>query len=484
MTIFKNEQKNKQLGIEALKSDAEYLGGYGTNRMWTKDKVLKNQGLNIEDLTDLEYDNQVSATMQLRKDNVKKLLWEINKGMDDTAISDFVKSNFEMWNIQQLIDHFLSAIGYGYSVSEKYFIPKGDRLILHSIQPKPAHWFFWDTSGSLRFKSVNGESGRRLTKDKFVVVQNGATEDNPYGIARLSRCWTPVTFKRGVYQYWMRYISKYGVPVIIGRGDTSTEHLAEKLQNAVDSIMEGNNVSLDIDDVIEVINPGGNNGQLFLQTIEHFDKMISKAILSHASVADTIPGQLGNNDNAIDSIEALMLSDKMLVETAFNNIIRHLVKINFGDVGEKNMPVFEMYEPFTLNLSDADKDRIGILLQEVEQGLRSKESVQQILSIVYDMEKEQFEALLKPVIGGSIKAPAPQAFSEKEDTLTEYAAKVFQKTMQPLVDMIVEGKDYEEIEEALQRFMPDADTEELQEVMTSLMIQADAYGQSGIDEDE
>jgi phage gp29-like protein len=478
--MLNTEQVNKNLGVEALSRDAEYLSTYGSGDKHTIDKVMSAQNLSISDLGELEYDNQVSATLQLRKDNVKKLLWAVNKGNEDTAISDFVVRNFERWDIPQLIEHFLSAIAYGYSVSEKYFIPRDGRLYLDSIQPKPPHWFYFDIQNRLRFRAKDNNTGKVLTKDKFVLVQNGATEDNPYGIARLTRCWTPVNFKRSIYQYWLRYVKYFGVPIMVGRTDTTIKGQVDRYQEILDELLEGRRTVLDSEDTIDVVNPNGSNGVLFQSMIEHFDKMISKAILSHASVADTIPGQLGNDDNAIDSVEALMLSDKMMVENAFNKIIKHLVKVNFGDVDENLVPAFEMYEPFTLNLSDTDKTSITLQLQEVEQGLRSKESMLMILSVVYGLEKDQAEALLKPIVQGAVKpAPAP-AFSEPENTLSDYAAGILGDTFDPLIKKIAKGTSFSEIEKDIKDFLPDADTEELEKLMLSLMVQADARGQAEV----
>ncbi len=56
---------------------------------------------------------------------------------------------------------------------------------------------------------------------KFIIFQNNATYENPYGDAVLSKCYAPVKLKKGGMELWVRYIEKYSIPYLIakyGRG--------------------------------------------------------------------------------------------------------------------------------------------------------------------------------------------------------------------------------------------------------------------------
>ena len=197
---------------------------------------------------------------------------------------------------KDLISQSLNTLGFGFTPFELTFGYVDKKLLPTSIWEKQREWFFFDTENQLRFRSIDNFQGVVVVgKDadpkiaaKFILLQNDPTYENPYGDKILSRCFWPVTFKRGGIKFYSLFLEKYGMPYLFGklpRGAKQEDHddLLSKLANMVqDAVGTGPD-----DSSLELIETKGtSSGDLHEKYLQRCDNAIAKSILGNALSTD------------------------------------------------------------------------------------------------------------------------------------------------------------------------------------------------------
>ncbi|EKD68586.1 MAG: hypothetical protein ACD_47C00537G0001, partial [uncultured bacterium] len=103
---------------------------------------------------------------------------------------------------------------------------------------KPPEWFYFSQQNELLFRSKANITGEAIPPKKFLLPVHQWSYNNPYGMALLSSCFWPVTFKKGGLKFWVMFTEKYGMPFIIakqprGIGEDETTKILEMLDNMV-----------------------------------------------------------------------------------------------------------------------------------------------------------------------------------------------------------------------------------------------------------
>ena len=204
-------------GVQA-KRDRMAFGGMGRllNVLPNPDLVLKKLGKNINDYEELLTDSQVYASLQSRFSGVRSLEYGVNVDREQTEQSVFVERVLADLDMNAVIGQILQAIPFGIQFLEIYWQPRGGRIVPVSIVSKPREWFVFDGFNRPLFRTGTAFQGEMLEPRKFLVVQNNATYNNPYGEALLSRCWWSVQFKKNAMKFWVRFTEKYGMPYLHG----------------------------------------------------------------------------------------------------------------------------------------------------------------------------------------------------------------------------------------------------------------------------
>ena len=262
-----------------------------------------------------------------------------------------------------IMSGILDAVLYGYAVGEISWISKDGEMKPTDIEYKPQEWFIFDKENKLKLRKMKHgnylfEEGEDLPPYKFLLTQNKATYQNPYGEKVLSRCYWPVIFKRAGLEYWQLMIERYGMPYLIGRypNTFTDEEKRELLENL--NLMIQDNITIFEDTLgIEIKeNPKYNVGELYENQLNFLNTEISKAVLT---VTLTTEIQNTGSYKAAEihksMLEFLGVSDKKLIEKALNELIGFYCELNFGDIA---VPKVKLNKKEAIVDESAERDKI------------------------------------------------------------------------------------------------------------------------------
>ena len=303
------------------------------------DKILEENGYDYGIYRELLNDPHLMATVQQRKMQVMQMGWELDYSGEKRIIERLIEI-LRMLPLSKIISDVLDAILFGFSVGEIEWRKKGDEIYPHDITGKPQEWFMFNRNNELRLRKYrNGqyffEEGEKLPEYKFILTQYKPTYTNPYGQKILSKCYWPVTLKRGGIEFWQLMMERYGMPYLIGRyPNTYTEVQKGELLEHLKEMIEDNITIFEDGLPIEIKEaPKYNIGQLYERLVNFHNKEISKAVLTVTLTTEI--GRVGTykaSEIHREMLSYLGVSDKKLVERALNTLLEYYIKINYGDI--------------------------------------------------------------------------------------------------------------------------------------------------------
>ena len=262
------------------------------------DPILRKLGGGSEILESLTADGHLCSVIQSRKLGTLKKEWRFDPGTrgdaeatpQAEALCKQLCEDLERIDVYNLISTLLDAPLYGMTPIQLGWQPDGSRLKLNSLEAMPARWFGFDEQNRPKFISSNNPwDGEDLPYGKFVFSRHFPTYDNPYGLRLLSRCFWPVTFKKGGIKFWVTLAEKYGVPFLVGQyrsGADRTEqqtmlsNLVAMVRDAVAVIPQGGSV--------EILETGKSSAgaEIHIGLKEAMDAEMSKVIMGQTLTAE------------------------------------------------------------------------------------------------------------------------------------------------------------------------------------------------------
>ncbi|MFA7290064.1 MAG: DUF935 family protein [Melioribacteraceae bacterium] len=303
------------------------------------DKILSENNYDYSILRDIMNDPHVVAASQQRKMQVMQMDYEIDSTGDKEILNEII-SIMKSMETSKIISGFLDSIFYGFSVGEIYWKMINGKLMPIDILDRPQEYFFFDDMNQIRLReSSNGffffDKGTTLPDYKFILIQNKPTFDNPYGEKLLSRCYWSVIFKREVLRQWQLLTERYGVPFLVGKyPPAATEEEKETLLNQLSDMIDSNISVMKEGTLVDFIeNPKNDVGGLFENLVNFHNREISKAILSVTLTTEMQKyGNYKSSEIHKELLEYLGISDKKMVEKAFNKLFEFYVRLNYGGV--------------------------------------------------------------------------------------------------------------------------------------------------------
>jgi phage gp29-like protein len=303
------------------------------------DKILSENNYDYSILRDIMNDPHVVAASQQRKMQVMQMDYEIDFTGDKEILNEIIliMNNMET---SKIISEFLDSIFYGFSVGEIYWKMINGKIVPIDILDRPQEYFFFDDKNQLRLReSSNGffffDKGTTLPDYKFILIQNKPTFDNPYGEKLLSRCYWSVIFKREVLRQWQLLTERYGVPFLVGKyPSAATEEEKEILLNQLSDMIDSNISVMKEGTLVDFIeNPKNEVGGLFENLVNFHNREISKAILSVTLTTEMQKyGNYKSSEIHKELLEYIGISDKKLVEKAFNKLFEYYIHLNYGKI--------------------------------------------------------------------------------------------------------------------------------------------------------
>ena len=361
--------KNADLKQEIASRGAAYDFTELVGLLPDPDPILLKRGDGVEILEQLTGDGHLISVMQSRKMGTLKQEFKWEPGVDEdektTSQSEQLCKDFqrEFKGIKHhdLISSILDAPYYGMTPIELTYEPGDGHIKLKNAVAKPVRWFGYDEENEPRFKSLDKpDDGEELPWGKFVFARHFPTYDNPYGLRLLSRCFWPITFKKGGLKFWVTFMEKYGMPFLLGhyaKGTSPDEQLGmlDKLKrmvrDAVAVVPDG--------DKIEMLGGSGKTGGGYMI----FDKMKSAmdAEVSKVIQGQTLTSEAGESGSyGLGKVHGEVLSDfqdsdRTLTKTTMDEIASTYAKINTDGVPPPTCKFFEAEDP---QKDFADRDKV------------------------------------------------------------------------------------------------------------------------------
>lgn len=452
------------------------------NMLPDPDPILRKIGKDITTYRELTTDPHLFSTIQQRKSGVLSLNWELQQQDSSQNEFDLINEVLNTINLENLIDQLLNTPLFGFTVFEIVWEKQGNFLIPNTIAEKPQEWFFFDQFNNLNIKKNSNSiklDGEIVNPLKFILVQHKPTYQNPYGERVLSRCFWPVTFKRGGLKFWITFTEKYGNPFLIGklpRGSAQQEiddlltSLENMIQDAVAVIPDDS--SIDIKEAQR-----SSSVEVFRELMNFQNNEISKAILTQTlttEVQDT--GTYAASKTMSDMLANVQLADKKLVEKTINKIIDLIYQVNFNSA---NKPRFILYEEEDVDKLLAERDQIL-----VNTGIKFTKDY---YIRNYNLLPEDFDLIntqsTQPNFSDSQKNKVitnEVSQSSIDEIANQLPDKLLQlqieSTLKPVLTLIQNGESYEKIMEELAKTYPAMSTNQLEELLTKLLFISEITG--------
>lgn len=452
------------------------------NMLPDPDPILRKIGKDVTVYRELLTDPHLFSTVQQRKAGVLSLNWEIQQLDSNQNEFEFVNNLVNNINLENLIDQILNTPLFGFTVFEILWKREGNYLVPDRVDEKPQEWFFFDQYNKLNIRTnvssivLKGEQANPL---KFILCQHKPTYQNPYGERALSRCFWPVTFKRGGLKFWIAFTEKYGNPFMIGKlprgsAQQDIDNLLTSLENMVQDAVAviPDDSSVDIKEAQRT-----SSVEVFKELMNFQNSEISKAILTQTlttEVQDT--GTYAASQTMSEMLQKVQQADKRMVERVINQLINLIYQVNFNST---NKPKFILYADEDVDKLLAERDQIlvntGIKFTK-EYYIRN-----------YNLLPEDFEVTEKPanpefaekknVILSLPKGDTEKLTEQLPDKLLQLQ---IESTLKPVLTLIQNGENYEKIMEELAKTYPAMNTNQLEDLLTKLLFISEIVGRNSL----
>jgi len=337
------EQPNSIFFKETSRADSSLYEPY-ILRPYNPDDLYQKKG-DYSLFDEMREDDQINALLTL-----KKLMilgdWEIS--CDNADVKEFLE-----WNLLEAIDemfdrklfNILSAMDYGFSVTEKIFSYEetkkwGKKYILKSLKTRAPHTFEFpqDDKGNITdiFQDTSNGKDIRLNPQKFIHYIYQKEFDNPYGKSEMNkgvyRAWYS---KNAIIKFWNIYLERFGMPTVVGTYPKTATKDKSDFQKVLKNIQAKTSITKPEDFIVELLESAQKGEGEFESAIDKYNTMIARKMLvpdlMGFSGAKTGGGSYSLGQEQFGIFYVVTNQEKGYVSRIINReIINPLVEWNFG----------------------------------------------------------------------------------------------------------------------------------------------------------
>lgn len=335
------------------------------NTLPNPDPVLKKKNVDVQVYEALLYDSRVKAVVGSRKAPVKAMEWDIvGEGVDESVL-DFYRMIFQQYNMTDLIGEILDAFLYGYKPLEIIWSNVDGAMIPTGFIPKPSRWFRFNDYNELVMLTTNHPYGETLPPNKFLTAKYEASYANPYGIAVLSGCFWPVTFRQNGMKFWTIFLEKYGSPFLLAHAEEGAQEdrineVANMLDNMVSDAIAVVPKNYEVQ-ILEAKEGKGAESSFHKTYLDFFDQEIAMAVLSTNLSTEVSGGSFAASQSHMTVRDDIIEGDQSIVEDLFTQLIKIVHGFNFLDI---NFPQFKLFSEEKVDKVRSERDvnltKIGV----------------------------------------------------------------------------------------------------------------------------
>lgn len=242
------------------------------------------------------------------------------------------------WNMQ-------TAILRGQRIHEVVWGIEDGLQVPQMVIDRPNHRFTYGTSNELRLLTQEHRVvGIPVDDYKFLVSRHMPDYDNPYGVALLSACFWPYTFKHNGFRFFTKFCEKYGIPWAIGKYPAGTAQAQiNALADSLAAMVEDAVAAIPDSGAVELIQAGATGSQLPQERlIDVCNAEMSKAINSQTLASEiTGAGSYAAAQTHRDREQDNGAADRKIIEATNNQLLVWMTELNFTGAMP---PTFEFYD--------------------------------------------------------------------------------------------------------------------------------------------
>jgi phage gp29-like protein len=254
----------------------------------------------------------------------------------DVACAEALNSVWELVpDRTRALAHLLDSVLYPVAVVEKVFTVEAGRYVLSALVPVPHHLLDYRT-GVLRIRvtdQAGKETGATVEADPARYIIHRAhilsSPDKLGGPMRAIIYWW--LFSTQSRDWWLRFLQRYGLPVMVGRYPHGATDQRAVLIRAMSTLNRALGLAITKDTELEFKSVGTLNGDSFVAVQEFANKEVSKLILGQTLSAESQASGLGSGNADLHGAvrDDLALFDRAtLAETLRDQLYAQLAAIN------------------------------------------------------------------------------------------------------------------------------------------------------------
>lgn len=320
-----------------------FSGGKASFQKYNPNDLFSQKGMSIVD--SMRKDDQIKAAMGFKKSIVLASGWEVVSPVDqddDWEVTVFVNDVLSAIDgtIERKILEILTALEYGFSITEKIWRKDGNRIILSGLKTKYPHDITFEVDAYGNIKHIN-QNNDPLPLDKFVIYSYDKEFDNPYGKTDLEAAYRPWWAKDNAYKWMAMLLERLGIPPIFAMYDPESydSDSLSKLQDVISNFQAGTVGVLPrpVKEALEMWSPqiANNVGNVFIPAIEMMNKDIARSVLMPGLLGMTPDENVGSNARSQTHLDAFFLTVERIrcdlqEHAMMEQIIKPLVDYNFN----------------------------------------------------------------------------------------------------------------------------------------------------------
>ncbi|PZR70889.1 MAG: hypothetical protein DI537_48510, partial [Stutzerimonas stutzeri] len=283
-------------------------------------------------------------------------------------------------------------------------LESGGKYLPGQVIDRPTRRIVFNGSGEPLLITRNNMMGEPFEPYRFVISRHMADTTNPYGIALLSSCFWPWTFKTGGWRYFVKFCERHGLPWPFAKYPVGTsDGELDQLESALADMLEAGYVMAPDGTSLELLSPNISSSSNLPQQslIELANREMSKAMTGQAMVAEQNgTGARAASETAMTRQTQINKADRDISVSSVGEIFRWITLFNFGDgVAPPRLEFFKAEK--------AGKDRAETYQVAANMGARpSRIGMLEELGIA---QAETEEDALLPALRTATQAPGPAA---------------------------------------------------------------------------